>query len=400
MDIFTALFALPDAPERDWEAHNHACRRLWAAFSTRQHERTPVRFNTNPRMLLLDPAYNPRGVSYESYFLDPAVMTAGILGWYYWVRHSLPGDHEKGLPDAWRLWFDVENTYDAAWFGSEIKYRDGQVPDTLPVLNDDTKQRLFDGGFPDPMGGEWPRRCLDYYAYWRGLQDRGWEWHGRPLGDPCPPSYVGTDGVLTAAVALRGAAALCEDMLIDPDYVHALFGYLYEALRLRMRVWREHFAIPIPCDNFTLADDAIQLLSLNQYREFVLPWHKKLYDEFGTSAGRTMHLCGNAQRHFGVLRDVCNVSAFDTGFPVDFGALRRDLGPDVLIYGGPPIAMFLTDDPTACVAEVQRICASGVLEGGRFVFQEANNLPPGASLRTCEAFYEAVKTHACFERHA
>lgn len=60
--------------------------------------------------------------------------------------------------------------------------------------------------------------------------------------------------------------------------------------------------------------------------------------------------------------------------------------------------MFMTDDASDVVAEVQRICATGVLEGGRFVFQEANNLPPRASLDTCGVFYEAVKADTQYDR--
>ncbi len=388
-----ACFTVPECAQTDWSAHNESSRTLWRSFHQGTHRRTPARFNTNPRMILLDPRYNPEGVSYRQYFEDAATMTSGILAWHYWQRHWLPGDHEKGLPDAWRLWFDIENTYDATYFGCAIAYRDGQVPDTALAMDPASKHAFLDRALPDPMAGEWPQRCLERYADWAALRQSGFEWRGRPLGDPLPPSYIGTDGIFTAAVALYGASELCEDMLENPKYVHALLAYIYQALRIRMRAWRDHFGIAIPRDNFALADDAIQLLSADQYREFVLPWHQKLYDEFATPSGRTMHLCGHAQRHFQILRDTCGVTAFDTGFPIDFTAIRRDLGPDVLIYGGPRVVHFLENDRAALIAEVERIAQSGVLAGGRFVFQEANNLPPTARLDLCEAFYEAVQTH-------
>lgn len=367
---------------------------MWKAFAENRHHRAPVRFNTNPRMVMLNPDYNPDAVSYEAYFHEPATMAAGVFAWQYWMRHFLPGDHEHGLPEAWQPWFDIQNTYDATWLGCDIFYRDDQVPDTLPLLNEDNKYILFDNGIPDPMSGEWPQRALDFYHYCDDLRALGWEWLGRPIGNPLPHSYIGNDGIFTAAATLRGATHVCEDILADPDYVHTLLQFLYEAFRTRMRAWREYFGIPIPCDHFALADDAIQYLSEEQYREFVLPWHVKLYGEFATHTGRTMHLCGNVQRHFVTLRDTCEIDAFDTGFPIDFTSLRHDLGPDVLIYGGPPVALFMDDNPKELVREAQRICASGVLEGGRFVFQEANNLPPCASLDACEAFYQAIKTQA------
>jgi hypothetical protein len=389
----STLFSVPEAPGTNWSDHNAASRALWQAFNANTHPRAPVRLNTNPRMLMLDPAYNTRRISYERYMSDAGVMSQTILEWHSWTRHFLPGDHEKGLPDEWVLWVDFENTYDATWFGAPVHYRDGQVPDTLPILTDDAKHGLLDEAPPDPFAGTWPERCLQFLEDWEARRQHGWTWRGRPVGKPLPPSYIGTDGIFTAAVALRGATELCTDLLMDPDYAHALLQYIYEAVRRRMRAWRDKLSIRIPCDDFILADDAIQMLSVDQFREFVLPWHRKLYDEFATQTRRGMHLCGNAQRHFAVLHDECNVVAFDTGFPVDFAAFRRDLGPHVLISGGPPVRFFIEDDPAPIVAEVERICRSGVLEGGRVILQEANNLPPSARLRVCEAFYEACKRY-------
>ena len=119
--------------------------------------------------------------------------------------------------------------------------------------------------------------------------------------------------------------------------------------------------------------------------------HQTLYDEFGTEKGRGIHLCGNAQRHFVTIRDELAIGMFDTGFPIDFTALRGDLGPDVLVSGGPHISMFLRDDPDAIAKEVERILNSGITEGGRFILHEANNLPPKAHLGVCETFYETGK---------
>ena len=55
------------------------------------------------------------------------------------------------------------------------------------------------------------------------------------------------------------------------------------------------------------------------------------------------------------------------------------------------MSFFIRDDPEGIVEEVTRILRSGVLEGGRFILQEANNLAPQARLHMCEAFYEAGK---------
>lgn len=385
------LFSLPDLREKDFSAHNEESRALWSAFQNRTHSRVPVRLNTNPRILMLDPTYNARKVQYRDYMTDPEIMAQAVLEHQYMLRFMLPGDHEKGLPDRWNLWLDFENIYDAAWFGCPVWYREDQVPDTEPILNDDNKRMLFDRGVPDPFKGEWAERALQFVEYYRAKCARGWNYLDRPVTPPDSARFEGSDGVFTVAANLRGATELCMDLLTDPEYARELLDFISTALIARMKAWREYLGRPEKQDGFWTADDSIQLLSLEQYKEFVLPLHRRFYETFATENDRWMHLCGNAQRHFLTIHKELGVTAFDTGFPVDFAQFRHELGPEVLIAGGPRVPFFLEDDPGPIIAETRRILESGILQGGRVIMQEGNNLPPFARLPVCEAFYETVK---------
>ena len=389
MDI--KLFSLPNRLDSDFQEHNAESSVLWKAFAENRHEWIPIRLNTNPRILMLDPAYNHRGLDYETYMNDADTMAQAVLEWLYWTRFLLPGDQEKGLPESWKLVIDFENFYDAAWFGCPVHYRDDQVPDTLPILDDDSKRMLFDRGTPEPFEGEWAEKCLAMLEVFHEKCAAGWTFLGRPVVPPDNVPFAGNDGVFTVAANLRGATNLCMDMLADPGYVHELLNYVTEALIARMAAWRKRLGIPAVLEEAGIADDCIELISTEQYREFVLPCHKRVFEAFGNSGKRSIHLCGDAQRHFRIIKDELGVTSFDTGFPVDFGKFRRDLGPDVLISGGPHISLFLKDDPAPIRQEVQRILASGVLEGGRVILQEGNNLPPQARLDVCEAFYAEGK---------
>lgn len=386
-----ALFNLPEVSQEDFTAHNQESVALWKAFNEGTHERVPVRLNCNPRILMLDPKYNTRGITYKDYMLDPEVMAQAMLEFQYWTRFFLPGDHEKGLPDKWVARIDFENHYDAAWLGCPVHYRDGQVPDTTPILNDDNKRMLFDRGIPDPFAGEWVERCLRHIDVFQRKEKEGWTFLGVPVRVETATPFMGCDGVFTAAISLRGATGLCLDLLTDPDYAHELLNYVYNALTLRMKAWRPRAGVPVPQDGFGSADDAIELLSDEQYREFVLPIHKQFFDQFGTASDRGMHLCGDVQRHFKTVHDELGVVNFDTGFPVDFEKLRADLGRNVLVSGGPRVPLFLEDSPQPVIKETERILRSGILCGGRFILQEANNLAPRARLHVCEAFYDTGK---------
>ena len=45
---------------------------LWQAYRDRRPTRVPVTYGVNPRVVLLDPAWNTSGVTFEEYTRDPA----------------------------------------------------------------------------------------------------------------------------------------------------------------------------------------------------------------------------------------------------------------------------------------------------------------------------------------
>ena len=194
---------------------------------------------------------------------------------------------------------------------------------------------------------------------------------------------------MTVACNLFNAEFVCETMADEPERLHRLLDFITEATLQRMTAWRKRTGIPVPQDGFGFADDSIALISTEMYREHVLPYHCRLCDALGTPTPRSIHLCGDATRHFRTLRDELNVWTFDTGFPVDFADLRRELGPTVRLQGGPHVHFLMRATPEEVREEVRRILQSGVLEGGFFVLREGNNLAPGTPLENTEALYHA-----------
>ena len=55
------------------------------------------------------------------------------------------------------------------------------------------------------------------------------------------------------------------------------------------------------------------------------------------------------------------------------------------------LTSFVSATPAQVQQEVQRILASGIMEGGRFILREGNNLSPGIALENLWAMYDAVK---------
>lgn len=385
----------------DFDRHNEEVARVWKAFHEGRPERVPVSIAGSIRVWLQNPALNTRGWTFRDFFEDADVQIEAQVEYEKWRRFHVPADHEMGWPkDGWPVHVDFQNCYDAAWMGCPILYPEGQVPDTPPILAERPEALYGLPEQPDESCGLMPRAKEFYERMLEACGNR--EYYGLPLLPPAAAPLEGTDGPLDLAYKLRGASNLLTDMLTDEKYYHDLMRYVTENLIRRIRRMKEYRWGLRPDsldrgqykkDGFGFADDAIALISPGHYREFVYPYHKRFFEEFSTGAPAFMHLCGDAARHFRFLRDAFNVKAFDTGFPVDHGALRWELGPEVTIYGGPTVMEVKDGTPESVAERVRQICASGVMAGGRFVMIAANNLAPLTPVENIKALYEATKKY-------
>ncbi|MCD6351397.1 MAG: hypothetical protein J7M26_04665 [Armatimonadetes bacterium] len=378
--------------EIDYDAHNEEVRRVWEAYWRGEPFRVPMILGISAQWSLSMPEANPEGYDFRQYMRDPEVMLRHELREQWWVRHRVPQDAEMGLPEAWTVFVDGQNVFEAGWFGGRVVLREDHPPSAEPVLTDDRKWEILDRGLPDPFDNEWARWNWDRYEYFKQKEEEGLEFEGRPVkaGDPVG---LGTDGPFTVAFQLRGADALCLDLVLDPDYYHQLMDFIVEATIARMKAYYEALDRPLPNNAWGFADDAIQLVSDAMYREHILPYHRRLVNLFGPEGPNSIHLCGDATHLFRTIRDELRVQQFDTGYPVDFGWLRAELGPEVTILGGPRVDLLRKGPPQAIEQEVRRIMNSGIREGGRFILREANNVAPHTPVEHIAAMYRACKEY-------
>jgi len=385
----------------DAAKHNDEVESAWQAYREGRPYRVPITVSGSISNLLCNPAINTTGCSFRDFFEDPRVQISAQLAYQKWWRFNVLCDQPMGLPkDGWQLSVDLQNSWEAGWMGCPLRYLGEGLPDTMPILGE-RKELLYDLEAPDPLRGNLLARAMEFFDY---MQEHctGMECEGLRVLPPQTIPGEGTDGPFTLAYKLRGATQLCMDVADEPDYVHDLMAFVTENIIRRMkaiRCWRwgrrpdspdaGQFRRP----GWGFADDAIVLLSLPQYREFVLPYHRRLAREFSDGGPVSVHLCGDASRFFPLMRDELNVQSFDTGFPVPWERLRTDVGLGVEIKGGPTIALLRAGPPERIVGEVRRICSSGIMEGGRFILREGNNMAPGTPVGHIVAMYEAGKRY-------
>jgi len=371
----------------DFCHHNEEMRKVWEAINAfKPSHRIPIILGTNTRYFVFNEASNPAGIDFQKYSEEPDTMFDAMLQFQRWSKFNLLQDAELGLPEKWVISPDFQNYYESAWFGCKVHYFPDQVPDTMPDFAGEP-ERVMENGIPDPFGGLMSRGL----EYWEHFKARAKEetYLGRPIEVVIPGFGLGTDGPMTVACNLFGADFVFETMADEPERLTALLGFITEATIQRIIAWHKLGGIPVPQDGFGYADDSIALISTPMYKEHILPHHRRLCDTLGTQVRRGIHLCGDATRHFPTLQKELNIRTFDTGFPVDFGAIRRELGSEVRIQGGPHVEFLMRATPAEIRNEVCRILKSGVLEGGYFVLREGNNLAPGTPLENTEAMYHA-----------
>lgn len=368
---------------------------VWAAYHRGSPTRVPMSISANQRMLLLDPALNAQGHTFKDCYDDPDIMFDVDLAFQYWFRHNVPGDFEHGLPAQWAVGPHFMNYAESAWFGAKIYFLEGEVPDTRPFLTDDKKRMLFDQGIPDPFAGIMGR-ARDFLDHFRARAARE-TFYDRPITVADASPGLNNDGPFTIACNLRGATDFCLDIYEDPEYAAELLAFITEATITRQRAWRAYFGMPPVMEGAGFADDSIALISTDVYKDLVLPFHRRFATEdctLGAAVG--IHLCGDASRHFVTLRDELGMISIDTGFPIDHGQIRRDLGPDVQIMGGPHVDLLLHGTPEEVVEETRRILHSGVMEGGKFILKEANNLAPRTPMANLQAMYDTCKREGVY----
>jgi len=309
------------------EQHNQETQEVWAAYHAGNPIRPPVVLGTATQYFIFNQHLNPgEAVTFEAYSRNAAVMLETQLRSAAWRSQNIAPycDDPVGLPAAFQVKVDLQNYDEAAYFGAPVVFIPHQVPDTSPILAGDQKNALFDPDLPDPLTGGWYAQAHRIFEEMSALIAGKPTYLDRPI--QMTPFGAWTSGPFTLAVALRGHEFLT-DLYEDPEYAHTLLETLTEGTIARIQAHLKFFDLACPAPDLFFADDSIQLISNGMLKEFLIPLYLKLKAGVTTAEKVEIHLCGDATRHFKPLKEEIGADDFETGFPIDFGKIRRELGP-------------------------------------------------------------------------
>ena len=371
---------------------NEEKQKVWQAYHAGKPVRVPVTLGANPRTILFNKDWNPKGITFEDYFSHASALVEAQLQFMEYRTQILNQycDSPVGRPKGLTFYADNQNSYDSLYFGSPIEFRDGQVADTTPILAGSNKNLLFEMDIEHPLDNPFIKQQLRRYEEIKQVAE-SLSYHDMTFSVQAP--LMGFDGHLTIATCLRGEE-LYADIYLDPDYVKRLMDFIHRAVIIRNRALAElfgHKAFNGTSGGF--ADDSIQLISCETYEELILPFHRAWYSLWSEEGPHSMHLCGDATRHFETIKRELHVNSFDTGYPVDHGDLRKKLGNDVQIMGGTEAHIISDGTPEQVYKRTREILESGIMEGGRFILRDANNLPPNCPEENLAAMYNCCLEH-------
>ena len=135
---------------------------VWDAYRVHKPTRVPVTYGVNPRVILLDPAFNAQGTSFEEYYRSGAAAADIQLRFMDYQAEYLNrfSDSPMGRPKEFTFYVDTQNIYDAAYFGCPVRFHDGQVADVSPILAGRDKNRIFAFDRDRPLENPFVRECF------------------------------------------------------------------------------------------------------------------------------------------------------------------------------------------------------------------------------------------------
>jgi len=321
--------------------------RCLAAMAGKACDRTPV----TPIVM----AWGARhiGRTYREFYLDADVLVEANLA----LVRDFGVDQVSAISDPWR---------ESSAYGMEFDY----PPDGVGVPRDRLIHSRDDVRRLGPLDFDACERTRDRIDAVGKLAAALGQTH----------SVLGwVEGPVAQYADLRGVERTMTDLVDDPGlFAEAAEIITANALQFARR------QIAAGADTVGVGDAVASLIGPELYREWVLEWHKKLFDGIHDAGGLVkLHICGNINA---ILADAAATGAdvIDLDWMVPVAAAREAVGPGVCLCGNfDPVAVLFQGSPQD-VADAARQC---VAEGGeRFILQPGCEIPVGTPVENMRAF--------------
>ncbi|MHB9024149.1 MAG: uroporphyrinogen decarboxylase family protein [Armatimonadota bacterium] len=347
-------------------------------------DRVPVGFCLEPRYFC--PVF---GIKYCDFFTDVETHYNWQLQFIKYRIEQIPEDMICVGPTlAFAPYFD--NVVDSDALGAQTFWPENETLQVVPTIHTVEQMERFQ--IPAPDAGMWGM-VRDWWLAMRDLvADTRLTFNGQEGKAEMGILSVGHLSPFMLAVDLVGVDFYWW-LLEYPEACHTFIGKIADAVLQADAYYRT--IDPRVRGTYELAEDSAQILSVESFREFCVPYDRRFYDVLGgyTKFGRGMHMCGTSAHLYPALVEDLQITSFDLmGFPVAPQIIAEKLGGKALLWGNINPMLMLhgskAEVKAECTAALQAMAPCGGLLLG-----DGANVCPGTPLENLAALTEAAEDY-------
>jgi MtaA/CmuA family methyltransferase len=316
------------------------------------------------------------GLSIEEYCTSPQRAIVAMMNYY-----------ERYEPDVVLAYNDLAKEAEA--FGCRVKYSDYVVPSIDQHVLQEDKADLAKLAMPDPYKtGRLP----------------GFLEQCEALVKAKPPAAIGAVAVgpWTIAMLLRNPETMLLDTFEDPQFIHDVMGVATEFCKR----WGDAIVKTGIGLSFSEPTASISLISPDNYRDFVAPYHKQLVEHFKAGkVGVTTHICGTT---YPIFEDLIGCGFTTISFDLDQQgdpALYVDqLARFMEVARGRAVAIgnvdatkFEKTSRELMYADVKR-CVDAAARQSGFILSTSCEIPPKSDPEIVKWFMDAAHEYGRYDR--
>jgi len=316
------------------------------------------------------------GLSIEEYCTNPQRAIAAMMNYY-----------ERYQPDVVLAYNDLAKEAEA--FGCRVKYSDYVVPSIDQHVLQEDKADLAKLVMPDP---------------YKTARLPGFLEQCEALVKAKPPAAIGAVAVgpWTIAMLLRNPETMLLDTFEDPQFIHDVMRVATDFCK----IYGDAIVKTGIGLSFSEPTASISLISPDNYREFVAPYHTELVEHFkARKVGVTTHICGTTYPIFeDLLKCGFTTVSFDLDQQSDPALYVDQLARFVEVAKGRAVAIgnvdatrFEKSSREAMYADVKRCVDTAARQSG-FILSTSCEIPPRSEPEIVKWFMDAAHEYGRYDR--
>jgi uroporphyrinogen decarboxylase len=312
----------------------------------------------------------------------PYISTfAGIEPYDYYHSPELMLESQLALRERWwgltGVFPDMSIAPEPSALGAEIQWTADGTPWVIPCIKDEEDVERLE--IPDVENAGYMTKALESYRYM-----------AEQVGAEVPVTFGTTHSPWGVAALMRGTSEFMADVIMNPDLVRKLLRKTTDLGLMWLRTMEESVP-PGTFRRILIWDDLASFVSLNHFRDFILPVYEELYSAF-PGCERWYHNDADATNILEGLAEA-GIVCFHLGDEVDMAVAKQQVGDRISLMGNvPPLKVLRNGTPEDVDSSVKEIIEKAG-KGGGLIIAPGGYMDEGTSEENIEAMIEATERY-------